>query len=95
MHYMLVVWPPHSQMPNTRPNFVLKITIPHSINVLIPTALIKQENPVTIFHPYATTVNYRTNLVPQSIMCVKSKFYSCAKDDKMLLKHVRPEETLS
>jgi hypothetical protein len=67
----------------------------HSINVLIPTALIKQENLVTIFHPYATTVNYRTNLVPQSVVYVKNNFYSCAKDDKMLLKHVRPEETLS
>jgi hypothetical protein len=75
--------------------FVLKITIPHSINVSIPTALIKQENPVTMSHPYATTVNYRMNMVPQSVMCVKNNFYLCAKDDKMLLRHVRPEETLS
>jgi hypothetical protein len=62
---MAITQPDAQHQTRLGANFVLKITIPHSINVLIQAALIKQENLVTIFHPYATTVNYRTNLVPQ------------------------------
>jgi hypothetical protein len=84
---MAITQPDAQHQTRLGANFVQKITIPHSINVLIPTTLIKQENLVTIFHPYATTVNCRTNLVHQSLVCVKNNFYSCAKDDKMVLKH--------
>jgi hypothetical protein len=48
---MAITQPDAQHQTRLGANFVLKITIPHSINVLIPTALIKQENPVTIFHP--------------------------------------------
>jgi hypothetical protein len=91
---MAITQPDAQHQARLGANFMLKITIPHSINVLIPTALIK-ENLVTIFHPYTTTVSYRTNLVPKSVVYVKNYFYSCAKDDKTLLKHVRLEEMLS
>jgi hypothetical protein len=73
---------------------MLKITIPISINILILTILIKEENHVTKFHSYSMTIIYWMNLVSRSIVYIMNNFYLWAKDDKMLLKNARLEDAI-